>query len=65
VLFVNTDEEEVTGGWYNVLVGKHEGKRQVRPRCRWKDIVKVDLREVGWMSTGLIWPRIATSCGFT
>ena len=33
---------------YRVLVGKPEGKRPVsRPRRRWKDKIKVDLREVG------------------
>ena len=30
------------------LVGKPEGKRQLgRPRCRWEDNIKMDLREVG------------------
>jgi len=37
-----------------VLVGKPEGKRPFgRPRCRWEDNIKMDLREVGgggdWM----------------
>jgi hypothetical protein len=32
-------------GLYRVLVGKPEGKRQLRPRRRWADI-KMDLREV-------------------
>jgi len=41
-------------GVYRVLVGKPEGKRPlVRPRCRWEDNIKMDLREVGeggdWM----------------
>jgi hypothetical protein len=31
------------------LVGKPEGKRpQGRPRCRWVDYIKMDLREIGW-----------------
>jgi len=35
-------------GVYRVLVGKHEGKRPLgRPRCRWKDNIRMDLREVG------------------
>jgi len=35
-------------GVYRVLVGKTEGKRQRgRPRRRWKDNIKMDLREVG------------------
>ena len=30
------------------LVGKHEGKISLgRQRCRWENIIKVDLREVG------------------
>jgi hypothetical protein len=33
---------------HRVLVGKPEGKRSlVRPRRRWKDNIKMDLREVG------------------
>jgi len=35
-------------GVYKVLVGKPEEKRQLgRPRCRWEDNIKMDLREVG------------------
>jgi len=35
-------------GVYRVLVGKPEGKRLFgRPRRRWEDNIKVDLREVG------------------
>jgi hypothetical protein len=34
---------------YRVLVGKPEGKRPLeRPRRRWEDGIKVDLREIGW-----------------
>jgi hypothetical protein len=30
-------------------VGKPEGRRQLgRPRRRWEDNIKMDLREVGW-----------------
>ena len=33
---------------YRVLVGKPEGKRPLgRSRCRWEDIIKIDLQEVG------------------
>jgi hypothetical protein len=33
---------------YRVLVGKPEGKRPVgRPRFRWEDNIKMDLRETG------------------
>jgi hypothetical protein len=32
---------------YKVLVGKHEGKRPLgRPRRRWEDGIRMDLREI-------------------
>jgi hypothetical protein len=35
-------------GVYGVFVGKPEGKRPLeRPRRRWKDNIKIDLREIG------------------
>ena len=35
-------------GAYRVLVGKTKGKRPLgRPRSRWDDNIKMDLREVG------------------
>jgi hypothetical protein len=34
---------------YRALVGKPEGRRPLgRPRRRWEDNIKMDLREVGW-----------------
>jgi hypothetical protein len=37
------------------LVGKPEGKRPLgRPRRRWVDNIKMDLREVGWDGMGWI-----------
>jgi hypothetical protein len=34
---------------YRILVGKPEGKRPLgRPRCRWEDDIKIDLREIKW-----------------
>jgi hypothetical protein len=34
---------------YKVLVGKPEGKRPLgRPRCRWEDGIRMDVREIGW-----------------
>jgi hypothetical protein len=52
-------------GAYRVLVEKPEGIRPLgRPRRRWKDNIKIDLREVGlgvW--TGSIWLRIWTGGG--
>jgi hypothetical protein len=34
---------------YRVLVGKAEGKRPFeRPKRRWEDVIRMDLREIGW-----------------
>jgi hypothetical protein len=43
---------------YNVLVGKPEGKRPLgRPRRRWEDGIRMDLREIGlW---GVDWILLA------
>jgi hypothetical protein len=39
---------------YRILVGKPEGKRPVgRPRRRWVNNIKMDLREKGW--DGMDW----------
>jgi hypothetical protein len=36
---------------YMILVGKPEGKRPLeRPKSRWDDNIKMDLREIGWGS---------------
>jgi hypothetical protein len=36
-------------GVYRVLVGKPEGRRSLgRPRRRWEDNIRMDLREVGF-----------------
>jgi hypothetical protein len=36
-------------GAYRALVGKPEGRRPLgRPRRRWEDNIKMDLREEGW-----------------
>jgi hypothetical protein len=38
-----------------ILVGKPEGKRSLgRPRRRWEDTIKMDLREIGWGGMGWI-----------
>jgi hypothetical protein len=38
---------------YRVLAGKPERRRLLeRPRHRWEDNIKIDLREVGW---GMDW----------
>jgi hypothetical protein len=43
---------------YKVLVGKSEGKRPLgRPRRRWEDGIRMDLRKIGlW---GVDWIRLA------
>jgi hypothetical protein len=41
-----------------ILVGKPEGKRPLgRPRRRWVDNIKMDLRETGW--DGMDWIDLA------
>jgi hypothetical protein len=39
---------------YRILVGKPEGKRPLgRPRRRWMDNIRIDLREIEWK--GMNW----------
>jgi hypothetical protein len=39
---------------YRILVGKPEGKTSLgRPRRRWVDNIKMDLKEIGW--DGMDW----------
>jgi hypothetical protein len=49
---------------YKVLVGKSEGKRPLgRPRRRWEDRIRMDLREIGWeVWIGFDWLRTGTCC---
>jgi hypothetical protein len=43
---------------YRVLVGKPEEKRPLgRPRGRWEDGIKMDVREIGW--GGVEWIHLA------
>jgi hypothetical protein len=45
-------------GVYRVLVGRPKGKRPVgRPRNRWEDNLKLDLREIG--INGANWIQLA------
>jgi hypothetical protein len=45
-------------GVYRVFFGKPEGKRPLgRPRCRWEDNTKLDLRAIG--IDGANWIRLA------
>jgi hypothetical protein len=45
---------------YKVLIGKPEGKRPLeRPKCRWEDEIRIDLKETGWrVWSGYSWLRI-------
>jgi hypothetical protein len=43
---------------YNILLGKPEGKIPLgRPRGKWKDDIRVDLKEIGW--EGVDWIHLA------
>jgi hypothetical protein len=43
---------------YRIFVGKLEGKRLVgRPRRRWVDNIKMELKEMGW--GGMDWIELA------
>jgi hypothetical protein len=43
---------------YNILFGKLEGKRPLRrPKHKWEDNVRMDLREIGW--EGVDWMHLA------
>jgi hypothetical protein len=58
---------------YKILVGKPEEKRLLgRPRFRWKDGIRMNLREIGsdpilppkpWSWIGFDWLRIGTGGG--
>jgi hypothetical protein len=52
----NTNGERMNA--YRILVGKPEGKKPLeRPRRRWQDKIKMDLREIGW--GGVDWIDLA------
>jgi hypothetical protein len=45
-------------GAYRILVGRPEGRRPLgRPRRRWEDNIKMDLRKVEW--GGINWIELA------
>jgi hypothetical protein len=50
---------------YKILVGKPKGKRPLgRPRRRWDDGIRMNLREIGWEDVEwFIWLRIGASGG--
>jgi hypothetical protein len=42
---------------YGISVGKPEGKRPLgRLRSRWEDVIRMDLREIGW--EGVDWMHL-------
>jgi hypothetical protein len=46
------------GNAYKILVGKTERNRPLgRPRRRWDDNIRMDLREIGW--EGVNWLHLA------
>jgi hypothetical protein len=46
------------GSSYRILVGRTNGKRPLgRPRRRWVNNIKMDLREIGW--GGMDWIDLA------
>jgi hypothetical protein len=51
-------KEDEMGRACRTLVGKPEGMRPLgRPRRRWVDSIKIDLREIGW--DGMDWIDLA------
>jgi hypothetical protein len=43
---------------YKIFIGKHERKRsRGRPRRRWEDNIRTDLREIVWEVVG--WMQLA------
>jgi hypothetical protein len=49
-------------GVYRVLVGRPEGRRPLgRPRRRWEDDIKMDLKEIGCL--GVDWINLAHDTG--
>jgi hypothetical protein len=56
----STNEEKRNA--YRILVGIPEGKIPLgRPRSRWLDNIKMDLREIGW--DGIDWIVLAQDRG--
>jgi hypothetical protein len=54
----NVAQMEEKRNVYRILVGKPEGKRPLgRPRPRWVDNIKVNLKETGW--GGMDWIDLA------
>jgi hypothetical protein len=50
---------------YRALVGKPKGRRPLeRPRRRWEDNIKMDLREVGFDQSGSGYGQAVGSCEY-
>jgi hypothetical protein len=46
----------------NISVGEAEEERPlVRPRRRWDDNIRIDIKEIGWGGTRFIWLNIGIS----
>jgi hypothetical protein len=51
-------------GAHRVLMGKPEGKKPFgKVWCQWENNFEMDLQEVRWVWTELIWLRIGTGGG--
>jgi hypothetical protein len=49
---------------YKVLVGKPEGKRPLgRPKRRWEDGIRMDLREIGLGGVWIVFDWLRTGTG--
>jgi hypothetical protein len=47
---------------YHIMVGKPEGKKPFgRPKRRWEEHIRMDLREIGW--EGVDWMHMAQDRG--
>jgi hypothetical protein len=58
IIYVHPPRMEEKRNAYRISVGKPEGKIPLRrPRRRWVDNIKMDLREIGW--DGVDWMDMA------
>ena len=47
---------------FQILTGKPIGKSPLgRPRCRWEDSIRMDLKEVGFSSDGDYWQTLVNT----
>jgi hypothetical protein len=58
LIYINSISYKMHINAYRILVGKPEGKRPLgRPRRRWMDNIKIDLRKIEW--DGVDWIDLA------